>query len=322
MTDPSYSAEGGLTSADAAWEAIRVALAGYLATMTDPDENDHLLIEVTDPDPEGHGCAPYAQFAACGEGAMVRAEISGDAYLRPPFHLGDEGGAWFGAMGWAGGAPADDATGERNWYVVVPVEAVDEVARMVIETMRGRFGIVHPHLLTYQAWGPAADEAEVLGLCATDQVPDDDLSGPAQPITGPLAVQPVSRDDIVGFVRTVLQEKYEGEPTVDDDGDFVLHHLGQVVWVRVRSDQPAVEIMARVAHDVRSRRAAAVETGLLNRDHVWVRWVLRERTVWQTLVLPASPFVPSHLYEMLDLYLAAMSETRDDLAYRTGAKVA
>ena len=95
-------------------------------------------------------------------------------------------------------------------------------------------------------------------------------------------------------------EALVADPTVDDDGDFVLHHLGQPVWVRVRTDQPAVEIMARVAHDVHSRRATAVEIGLLNRDNLWVRWTLRERTVWQTLLLPASPFVPSHLDEMLD----------------------
>ena len=123
-------------------------------------------------------------------------------------------------------------------------------------------------------------------------------------------------------MESLLREKYEGEPTIDDDGDFVLHHLGQPVWVRVRRDQPAVEIMARVAHDVHSRRATAVEIGLLNRDNLWVRWTLRDRAVWQTLVLPGIPFVPRHLDAMLDVFLDAMTSTRDDLAYRTGAKVA
>ncbi len=137
-----------------------------------------------------------------------------------------------------------------------------------------------------------------------------------------LALKPVDRDDLLHIVESLLREKYEGEPTTDADGDFVLHHLGQPVWVRVRGDQPAVEIMARVAHDVHSRRATAVEIGLLNRDNLWVRWTLRDRTVWQTLVLPGFPFVPSHMDAMLDLFLEAMASTRDDLAYRTGAKVA
>jgi hypothetical protein len=310
---------------NADWAAFEVALAAYLATMSDPDEGDHLLIEVTDPDPDGAaGCPPYAQFAAFGGGTMIRAEVSGDARLRPQFRLSDDAPAWFTRKGWAGGAAANADEGEeRNWYVVAPLDRVDEIARVVVETMRDRFGIVHPQLLTYQAWGPAADEAEFLGLCATGEVPLDEPQAVGhEPILGQLALQPSNRDELLGFVGALLREKYEADPTVDNDGDFVLHHLGQPVWVRVRTDQPAVEIMARVAHGVHSRRATAVEIGLLNRDNLWVRWTLRERTVWQTLLLPASPFVPSHLDEMLDLYLAAMSETRDDLAYRTGAKVA
>lgn len=34
------------------------------------------------------------------------------------------------------------------------------------------------------------------------------------------------------------------------------------------------------------------------------------------------PFVPAHLDALLDHFFTAMSSTRDDLAYRTGAKVA
>lgn len=120
----------------------------------------------------------------------------------------------------------------------------------------------------------------------------------------------------------MLREKYESEPVLDEDGDFVLQHLGQPVWVRVRGDQPAVEIVARVAHDVYSRRRTAVEIGLLNRDSVWVQWVLVERMVWQRLMLPGLPFVPAHLDAMLDGFLEVMTSTRDDLAYRVGAKVA
>lgn len=326
MTNTNHGAGNDPAGAevDAAWAAFEAGLVGYLTTITDPDEGDHLLVEVTDPDPDGEaGCPPYAQFAACGDGTSIRAEISGNAYLRAHFRLGDDAAGWFARMGWAGGAAAEGGdVEERNWYVVAPIDRGEEVARVVVEAMRDRFGIVHPQLLTYQAWGPSADEAEGLGLCATGEVPVDEPVLGHKSIFGELALQPGNREELLGFVGSLLREKYEGEPTLDDDGDFVLHHLGQPVWVRVRVDQPAVEIMARVAHDVHSRRATAVEIGLLNRDNLWVRWTLRERTVWQTLLLPASPFAPSHLNEMLDLYLAAMTETRDDLAYRTGAKVA
>ncbi|MEI2671108.1 MAG: hypothetical protein V9G13_08260 [Marmoricola sp.] len=78
-----------------------------------------------------------------------------------------------------------------------------------------------------------------------------------------------------------------------------------------------------MAHDVHSRRATAVEIGLLNRDNLWVRWTLRERAVWQTLLLPGQPVRPEPPgRDARPLSSQRMSETRDDLAYRTGAKVA
>jgi hypothetical protein len=212
----------------------------------------------------------------------------------------------------------------------MPVELADEIANTVVQALRQHFGIPHPQLLTYQAWGPAADEAEVLGLCATGDVPIDEPTATAgsptdrehQPVLGQLALEPADRDELLAYVASVLREKYEAETTLDEDGDFMLHHLGQPVWVRVRTDQPAVEIMARVAHGVHSRRATAVEIGILNRDSAWVRWDQRDRAVWQTLLLPGIPFVPRHLDTMLDVFLDTMASTRDDLAYRTGAKVA
>lgn len=32
------------------------------------------------------------------------------------------------------------------------------------------------------------------------------------------------------------------------EGDFVLHHMDQVVWVRVLQHEPGIEILARVAN--------------------------------------------------------------------------
>ena len=61
---------------------------------------------------------------------------------------------------------------------------------------------------------------------------------------------------------------------------------------------------------------------MLNRRHMWTQWVLRDREVWMRLPMPALPFVPQHLVSMLDIYLEAMSQTRNDLAFRTGGRVA
>ena len=314
---------------DAAWATLENGLRVYLATMVDPDEGDHLLLELPEPYPDGDGCPPYVQVAGCGEGRLLRIEVSGNTFLRPLFQLDAEGCRFLRSAGW-GGNVLRGSVDDHNWHIVGPVDDVDGVVNDVVVALRHHFGIAHPELLTYQAWGPAAEGAEILGLCATDDVPVDAPGGSTasgsilegESVLGYTVLEPADRDELLQTVERLLREKYEGEPTIDEDGDFVLHHLGQPVWVRARTDQPAIEIMARVAHDVRSRRATAVEIGLLNRDSLWVGWDLRGRTVWQTLVLPAFPFVPRHLNEMLDVYLEAMSSTRDDLAYRTGAKVA
>lgn len=316
---------------DATWNDFRDALSGYLTTMTDPLENDHLIIELPSPDPSGEdGCAPYAQFTGFGDGTMIRAEISGDYYLLPQYRLGADPAGLATVLCWAGNDAAPDGDAEkRNWFVERPLAESEVIASQVVWVLRHHFGIAHPHLLTYRAWGPAAEAVERLGLCATADVPQDEpapattRSFPdAEWIRSQLAFEPTDHDELVGLVGAVLRDKYEGEPTIDEDGDFVLHHLDQPVWVRVRPDQPAVEIAARVAHGVHSRRATAVEIGLLNRDHSWVRWILSDRSIWQSLLLQGMPFAPTHLDAMLDVFFEAMSETRDDLALRTGARVA
>ena len=328
---------GAFAGLDEAWQAFRAGLATYLTTMVDADEEDHLILELPDPSPAADGtCPPYAQFAGFGEGQMIRAEIAGNVNLMPAHQLGPSDCEAMTRMGWSGNDPDSGPEG-HNWYVERSIGEADEIADRVVTALRHHFGIAHPQLLTHQAWGPAADGLAVLGLCASGDVPVEvGTAGAVSPVrtggNGPgeeggsildvLAVEPTDRDELLHIVESLLREKYGREPEVDDDGDFVLHHMGQKVWIQVRRDQPAVQVTARVAHGVHSRRATAVEIGLLNRDSLWVRWDLRGRDVWQTLVLPAMPFVPRHLDAMVGLFLDVMTSTRDDLAYRTGARVA
>jgi hypothetical protein len=304
--------DGPSPELDAVWQAFESGLVEYLAVMVEPD---HLLVELPDTDPEGDGCSPYVQFAGLDDG-QIRAEISGNAYVLVPYRLGDDACERLRLLGWRGN---DEV--EKNWYVERLTSASSQIADEVVFALRVLFGVPHPDLLTQRAWGPASHGTSVLGICASDDVPVDEPQAPGAP-AGPMVVEPDSREDLLRAVEGVLRSKFEEEPTVDDDGDFVLHHLGQPVWVRVRDDQPAVEIMARVAHDVYSRRATAVELGLLNRDNLWARWTLRERMVWQSIVVPGMPFAPALFDVMVDLFFEAMTATRDDLALRLRAKVA
>lgn len=301
---------------DHAWEAFQQRLAGYLAGMGDAADDDHLLLEVAGHDGRG-GCSPYAQFASFGDGEMLRAEISGNHYLAPQFRLLEPQLEAMRVLGWDGG---DDE--EPNWCVHTEAGEVGEMAALVARTLRIEFGLPHPGLLTYQAWGPASADIGVLGLCASDEVPSDVADDEGEPPAKDHVLYPDGPEALVERITVDFREWYDGEPTIDDDGDFVLLHLGQPVWVRARKDQPAVEVMARVAHGVRSRRGAALEIGLLNRDREWVKWTLRDRDIWQSVLVPAWPYVDTHLLRMIEVFTEQMTETRDDLALRTGARVA
>ncbi len=138
----------------------------------------------------------------------------------------------------------------------------------------------------------------------------------------PLAYLTGDRDELIRLVGEALREKFDQAPALDEDRDYVLHHLGQKMWVRVDSDFPSITIMARVAHNVYSRRSSEVELGILNRKHPLTNWVLNGRDIWQRSTVIALPFAPLQLTIALDSFLEAMSSTRDDLAYRTGAKAA
>lgn len=86
--------------------------------------------------------------------------------------------------------------------------------------------------------------------------------------TGELAQLSTNRDELIRLVGDALTEKFGERPAVDDDRDFVLHHMGQPVWIRVHADFPAITIMARVGHGVYSRRATEVELDPQPHRHV------------------------------------------------------
>jgi len=198
-----------------------------------------------------------------------------------------------------------------------PLEGAVELARLAVTALRDQLHLAHPQLLTISASGPQAALRGMLGLEDSQDVPNEP-GGPAAPVV----VVPSDRDELNAAIAETLTKKYAEEPTIDSDEDFVLSHLGQTVWVHAFADQPAVRIMARVVHDVRSRRQTALELAILNRTSTFVMWTLRDHEVWQQITLPANPFAPAHLDEMVDLFFTAMSDTRDDLALRLSGRVA
>lgn len=303
------------------WDLLAINLRAQLDRLADGSEGDFLRLEVLGS--ESEGTYPYVEFSATAAPGVLYATIPGNVLVHPLYKLDRNQCAALRRMGWFG----NDPSGEVDWLQeFLEVDSM-EVAQEAVLILRDYFGIAHPQLLTFQASGLDDDHTRGLGLCASTAVPiakpavATGWSANAPTLTSEEAFVPEDHADLVVLVAEALEQILGDEPDTDVDGDFVLMHMDQSVWVRVHEHQPGVEILARVAHGVQSRRAAAVEVTLRNRDADWITWSLRGRDIWQRILIPGMPFVPAHLEGLLPLFLHAMAATRDDLALRTGAEV-
>lgn len=309
-----FDSNGGLDQrAAAAWEDFAGALAGYLATMT--DEQDHLVVETPQGEDES-GAAPYAQFCVAGNG-WIRAEVSGNGVLAPPFRLGDDVvSLMVEGIGW------EPPEGEcPNFAYMTTRDDTEGIAIRVREVLEDFFGIPHPTLLSAHAWGPAATGVAMLGIPTSADVATDIVDSDAGASDESGVVVPRDRQHLLELVRRFLTDFLGQEPVQDDDGDFVIPHDGVPVYVKVRPDEPEVDVFTRLVHDVRPRQAA-VEVALLNRDRRVVKFLLHDREVYQLVSLPAMPFVPAHLRYVLPAFLGMIDDVRVDLAVRANGRPA
>ena len=81
----------------------------------------------------------------------------------------------------------------------------------------------------------------MLGLADSQDVPHE----PGGDVSAPPVVTPSNRAELNDSIATALEARFGEEPETDEDGDFVLTHMGQPVWIHAFDDQPAVRIMAR-----------------------------------------------------------------------------
>ncbi|HHV22140.1 MAG TPA: hypothetical protein GXZ30_11520 [Propionibacterium sp.] len=309
----------------ALWRKIAETLTGCIDGLGMCEPGDYLRLELIGPAPEG--CIPpyypYVQISATGELDQVTVEIPGNVLLHPLYALNEEQVAVLRRTGWGGN---DLEAGDCDWTLEVngEVDDYDLISDQLVMILRDYFRIAHPQMLTFRQKGLRPEVEDMLGLTETAKVPLDkptlakmgEIDGHAVGV----AYATENREELLAIVDDVVGEFTDQEAEVDDDGDFVIRHMDQVVWVRVLQHQPAVEILARVAHGVKSPRGAAVEIGILNRDATWVTWTLLDRDIWQKCLIPAQPFAPSHLKGMLQVFFRAMAATRDDLVLRTGAE--
>lgn len=308
---------------EAVWQELESGLATYVAGLPaaaathqgEGGDTDRLVLEIVCNEPGG--TYPFVTLTATPEGTRVDAVVSGDARLTVQHVMAPWAEAFLRQRDWTGN---DDT--EVDWHRQRPTSYADKMAREVVVAMQS-FGLPHPGLYTFSASGPSAATVEdLLPLIPSEVVrhePAAEAEGKPTPV---MVLMPHDHDQLRALVHDAMEQIVGGEPTVDSDGDFVVEHMGQPVFVRAEADVPCVMIFARLVHGVYSRRNTATEVSVLNRKYRWETFVLEDRSVFLRTTIPAAPFAPGHLVALLDSFRSTMTAARDDLALRARGEVA
>lgn len=291
-----------------AWREFRERLADHVAKMVD---DEYLQLESPD-EGESSGSSPYLQFCGYG-GDAARCEASSNAFLAKRFHLTAADIEALVESGWQ--APADEKNhGSSNFYVDLERDHADQAAAMAVVALRDVFGIAHPTFLSADAWNEDGQLSFDMGVV----VHDEPVS--AEPAL-PSIIHPGDRDELIELVDRTLTARF-GKPLVkDDDGDIPVRSGSALLFVRVKSTGPVVEIFAPLVKGITNRTRAAEVLSDLNRDNLFARFFLNDDYVIAEIQMPASPFVPEQLDDMLAHMSKIADEIDEGLAERLGGRL-
>lgn len=274
-------------------------------------DDDILIVELGGADP-GDGAAPYVQFKA-QEVDRVRCEVSSNTYLDPTYQLDEGTELVLTGLGWS--APMysqgeEPDSGSDNFHLVLERSYADRLAAMTVRAFRDVWSVPHPAFLTADALGdtPQPD----LGVAAqteVEQIPIEEV------------VYPEDADDLQRLVDETLTPLFGHPPEKDDDGDIPVRSGSALMFVRVRHETPVVEVFAPLVRDISDRTRAAEVVADLNRGSLFIRYVLFDDTVMAVISLPAMPFVPAHVRDMLSVLSDTAGNIDDEVATRLGGRL-
>jgi len=283
-----------------AWRRFRRALADRIADL-EPGEVLEVAVEAAVDEPES-GCAPYLQFRR-GEGDSVLGEVSGNHYLHDAHRLDKEARQRLTEIGWS---RPKSKHGLFNFLAEVDQSHADQLAVMAVTALHEVFGVTHPAFLMGDV-----RIGEDLGLPNADTVelPDE-----------PLATTPVGREHLDQLVDQALVPFLGQVPNRDDDGDIPVVNGTAVVFLRILPHAPLIKIWAEVSVEVSELDRAKFEVEVLNRERPLAKFVLVDDRIVAQVHLPAVPFVPEHLRQMLAMMCELADEVDDDLAVRVSGR--
>ena len=107
----------------------------------------------------------------------------------------------------------------------------------------------------------------------------------------------------------------------DDDGDIPVRSGSALLFVRVKTTGPVVEIFAPLVKGITNRTRAAEVMSDLNGDNLFAKFFLNDDYVIAEIQMPASPFIPEQLEDMLAHMLRIADEIDEGLAERLSGRL-
>ncbi len=203
--------------------------------------------------------------------------------------------------------------GLRSLGGVFERRRADEVAVLVVRSLREGYGVPHPSFV--EAGGLEVDPSARPARHEAAQVAgrdDRDLEG-----------NPDDRDHLVAMVDAALG-RIIPDLEHDADGDIPIVSGSSVLFVEVLRTRPSVRLFAEIVVDPDAPDAPERldhEVALLNRLHPLWKFSHHEGRVHMAHEMPARPFVAATLRMLVRRFLAEVDQIAAGLVVRVGGRL-
>ncbi len=282
-----------------AWQSFRHELTATLRALA-PDDSTGLA--VTQDDDE---TAPYFRFLKSGDGSLLLSEVSSNQVLTGRFRLSPGQIGELLRIGWSPPTAPMEEPELQNFHLVDP--GVETAVERVQETLQSVFGIPHPHFLSPP---PREDDLHRAQTPPVDPHADEDPLDPDE------AFHPTAPADLAWAVSQALRNHFGAYHPPDSSGGFTVK-LGSAGMIVTPLAEGAISVMAFLVQGMRAPESATALLEDLN-EGLYVRFHVAGTNILATCDIPAIPFVPRHLYTVLDTVGQIVDRVDDGLARATG----
>ncbi len=238
----------------------------------------------------------FVQFSCQGSWGM-RVEVTSNHFLKGDDRLSRHQMSWLRAHGWRAptgkpteSTPEQDPDGSPNYYIDFPESVpASEIVPLVIDTLANGLKFPYPGALVYESFD-ANGEALVFQELGLKRLDRQEHRVMAQ-------VLAVFRN-VTGIADLEL----------DEDGDVSVRY-GSILVSALQLDD-RVRLFSALLTDVAETPTLLRKLNQINDGTHRIRCFLHGETVYASLDVPASPFVPKHL----ETGMGAFTETAEGLA--------